>query len=100
VDLLGALVERVFSGKLKHVIETPAHLSLCDGSGRFSASWSGSTARSCIRDTNEVDFSLTNRLYRKRGDSVDEILTGGSATTVSSIRPSAGLSCRGSATWC
>jgi LPS-assembly protein len=73
VDLLAPSLERVFSGKLKHVIETRATYRYVTGVDDF-----GELVRfdstELYSDTNEVDFSLTNRLYRKRGDSVDEIL--------------------------
>ncbi|MGO9097550.1 MAG: LPS-assembly protein LptD [Bryobacteraceae bacterium] len=73
VDLLAPSLERVYHGKLKHVIETRATYRYVTGVNDF-----GELVRfdstELYSDTNEVDFSLTNRLYRKRGDSVEEIL--------------------------
>jgi LPS-assembly protein len=65
----------VFGDKLKHVIEPRATYRYVTGIGsdfdrvvRFDES-------DLLSDTNELELSLTNRLYAKRGNSVSEILT-------------------------
>jgi LPS-assembly protein len=74
----------VFGDKLKHVIEPRATYRYVTGIGNYQSA--GETLSDyerflrfdqydLITDTNEVELSLTNRLYAKRGNSVREILT-------------------------
>ncbi len=65
----------IFGDKLKHVIEPRATYRYVTGIGsdfdrvvRFDES-------DLLSDANEVEFSLANRLYAKKGNSVREILT-------------------------
>ncbi len=65
----------IFGDKLKHVIEPRATYRYVTGIGsdfdrvvRFDES-------DLLSNTNELEFSLTNRLYAKRGNTVNEILT-------------------------
>jgi LPS-assembly protein len=81
VDLIFPSLARVFAkktifgDKVKHVIEPRVTYRYVSGIGsdfdrvvRFDES-------DLLSNTNELEFSLTNRLYAKRGDSVREILT-------------------------
>ena len=74
---IGRVFEKktIFGDKLKHVIEPRITYRYVTGVGtdfdrtvRFDES-------DLLSNTNEVQFSLANRLYAKRGDSVREILT-------------------------
>jgi len=81
VDLIFPSLARVFAkktifgDKVKHVIEPRVTYRYVSGIGsdfdrvvRFDES-------DLLSNTNELEFSLANRLYAKRGDSVREILT-------------------------
>ena len=81
VDLVTPSLERVFEKKtifgekLKHVLEPRATYRYVSGIGtdfiraiRFDES-------DLLSDTNELELSLTNRLYAKRGGVVREVLT-------------------------
>jgi LPS-assembly protein len=80
IELIFPTIERVFNkktfmgDKLKHVIETRVHYREISGVNNYS-----STVRfdalDLLSDDNEVQFSVINRLYAKRGDNVDEIAT-------------------------
>ena len=74
----------IFGDKLKHVIEPRVSYHYVSGIGMYdSATGMASDFDRFIRfdetdlvsDTNNLEISLTNRLYAKRGDSVQEILT-------------------------
>ena len=80
VDLAFPSIERVFNrktfmgDKLKHVIETRVRYRNIAGVEDYS-----STVRfdaiDLLSDDNEVQFSIINRIYAKRGDQVDEVMT-------------------------
>jgi LPS-assembly protein len=62
------------SGKLKHVIEARASVRRVDGVNRFRE-----TLRldeiDILNNTTEGEIAIINRLYAKRGNQIDEILT-------------------------
>ncbi len=80
VDLVFPSLERIYNhktfmgDKLKHVIETRVHYRDISNVNNFS-----STVRfdalDLLSDDNEVQFSVINRLYAKRGKDVVEVLT-------------------------
>ena len=65
----------IFGDKLKHVIEPRATYRYVDGVGSDFGKMVRFDETDLLSDTNEVELSLTNRLYSKRGDSVREIFT-------------------------
>lgn len=79
-DLIFPSFERVFNrktflgDKLKHVVETRAKYKYVDGVNDFNRLIRFDQTE-LLTDTNQVEFSVTNRLYAKRGDTVTEILT-------------------------
>ena len=80
LDLIAPTIERVFNkktflgDKLKHVIEPRATYRYITGVTdyerviRFDA-------RDLLTDTNQLELSLTNRVYAKRGDDIQEVFT-------------------------
>ena len=104
LDVILPSLERVFDkktflgDKLKHVIEPRAHVS-------STSPASGSDFNRFIRfddtdilaNTNQLNLSLTNRLYAKRGDAVWRFSPGKSRSSATSIRPSAAPWCPASA---
>jgi LPS-assembly protein len=80
VELILPSIERIFNrktfmgDKLKHVIETRAHYRKITGVDNFN-----STVRfdalDLLSNDDEIQYSIINRLYSKRGDNVQEILT-------------------------
>ena len=81
LDLMFPTLERVFQkktvfgDKLKHAIETRATYRYVTGIGTDFDRFIRFDETDLLSDTNEVALSLTNRVYAKRGDSVEEILT-------------------------
>jgi LPS-assembly protein len=81
VDLILPSVARVFQKKtvfgerLKHVIEPRATYRYVTGVGRDFNRFLRFDETDLLSDTNEVEFSLTNRVYARRGNSVNEIFT-------------------------
>jgi LPS-assembly protein len=65
----------VFGDKLKHVIEPRATYRYVTGIGTDFNRFIRFDETDLLSDTNEVELSLTNRIYARRGDSVQEILT-------------------------
>jgi LPS-assembly protein len=65
----------VFGDKLKHVIEPRATYRYVTGIGSDFDRFIRFDENDLLANTNEVELSLTNRIYAKRGDSVEEILT-------------------------
>ena len=65
----------IFGDKLKHVIEPRITYRYVTGVGTDFDRTVRYDESDLLSDTNEVQFSLANRLYAKRGDSVREILT-------------------------
>ena len=65
----------VFGDKLKHVIEPRATYRYVTGIGSDFNRFVRFDETDLLSDTNELALSVTNRLYAKRGDSVQEILT-------------------------
>jgi LPS-assembly protein len=80
VDIAFPSIERIFNkktfmgDKLKHEIETRARYRDISGVNDFSGAIRFD-AIDLLSDDNEMQFSVINRLYAKRGDRVDEILT-------------------------
>ncbi|MEP6715282.1 MAG: LPS assembly protein LptD, partial [Terriglobia bacterium] len=80
VDFIMPSIERIFNKKtfmgekLKHVIEPRASYKYVSGVKSFS-----DTLRfdpiDLLSDTSEVEIGVTNRLYAKKGDTVNEVLT-------------------------
>lgn len=80
VVLIMPTVERIFKKKtwlgdqLKHVIEPRATYRYVTGISNYA-----DTVRydqnDLFSDTNEIELSLTNRLYAKRGDTISEVFT-------------------------
>ncbi len=81
VDLIFPSLARVFSkksifgDKLKHVIEPRVTYSYVNGIGNDFTRFIRFDETDLVANTNEVEFSLTNRLYAKRGDTVSEIFS-------------------------
>jgi LPS-assembly protein len=81
LDLVFPTVARVFNkksifgDKLKHVIEARATYKYVTGIGEDFNRYIRFDDTDLLSDTNEVDLSLTNRIYAKRGDNVSEIFT-------------------------
>ena len=65
----------VFGDKLKHVIEPRATYRYVTGIGSDFNNIIRFDDTDLLTNTNEVELSLTNRIYAKRGDQVNEILT-------------------------
>ncbi|MGB7760506.1 MAG: LPS assembly protein LptD [Bryobacteraceae bacterium] len=65
----------IFGDKLKHVIEPRATYRYVTGIGSDFDRIVRFDEGDLLSNTNELEFSLANRLYAKRGDSVREILT-------------------------
>jgi LPS-assembly protein len=65
----------VFGDKLKHVIEPRATYRFVTGIGDDFNRFIRFDETDLLANTNEVDLSLTNRIYAKRGDNVTEIFT-------------------------
>jgi LPS-assembly protein len=74
---LGRVFEKktIFGDKLKHVIEPRATYRYVGGIGSDFDRVVRFDETDLLSNTNELEFSLANRLYAKRGDSVREILT-------------------------
>jgi LPS-assembly protein len=81
VDIVTPSLEKIYDspkwlggGKLKHVIEGRAGLRRVDGVNRFRE-----TLRldeiDILNNTTEGEIAIINRLYAKRGNQIDEILT-------------------------
>jgi len=65
----------IFGDKLKHVIEPRATYRYVTGIGSDFNRVVRADETDLLTDTNELEFSLTNRIYAKRGNSVNEIFT-------------------------
>jgi len=65
----------IFGDKLKHVIESRATYRYTTGIGDDFARFIRFDETDLLSNTNEMEISLTNRIYAKRGDSVQEIFT-------------------------
>jgi LPS-assembly protein len=65
----------IFGDKLKHVIEPRATYRYVTGVGDDFNRFIRFDQTDLLADTNEVELSLTNRIYAKRGDSILEIFT-------------------------
>jgi LPS-assembly protein len=80
VDLVMPSFERIFNkktflgDKLKHVIEPRATYENISGVTNFDRLIRFDTTE-LVANTSQVEFSLTNRLYAKRGDDVLEVLS-------------------------
>lgn len=81
VDLVFPTLERVFNkktklgDKLKHVVETRATYKYVTGIGDDFTRYIRFDSNDLVSNTNELQFSFTNRLYAKRRDAVQEIFT-------------------------
>ncbi|MGB9454533.1 MAG: LPS assembly protein LptD [Bryobacteraceae bacterium] len=81
VDLIFPSLARVFNkktifgDKVKHVIEPRATYRYVTGIGSDFDRLVRFDETDLLSDTNELELSLTNRLYAKRGDSVRELFT-------------------------
>jgi LPS-assembly protein len=81
VDLVAPSFSRVFNhkgwlgDKLKHVIEPRATYEYVTGIGQDFNKVIRFDQTDLLSNTNQVTFSLTNRLYAKRGDDVSEIFS-------------------------
>jgi LPS-assembly protein len=81
LDLVLPTVERVFAAKtrfgdkLKHVIEPRATYRYVTGVGTDFNRFIRFDETDLLSNTNEVELSLTNRVYAKRGDTVTEIFS-------------------------
>ncbi len=81
VDLIFPSIGRVFDkktifgDKLKHVIEPRATYKYVTGIGEDFNRYIRFDETDLLANTNQVDLSLTNRIYAKRGDTVSEIFT-------------------------
>ncbi len=65
----------VFGDKLKHVIEPRATYRYVTGVGDDFNRFIRFDETDLLANTNELELSLTNRIFAKRGDSVTEIFT-------------------------
>jgi len=65
----------IFGEKLKHVIEPRATYKYVTGIGEDFNRFVRFDETDLLANTSQVDISLTNRIYAKRGDSVQEIFT-------------------------
>ena len=81
MDLIFPSLARVFNkktrfgDKLKHVIEPRATYRYVSGVGSDFNRFIRFDETDLLSNTNELALSLTNRIYAKRGDAVDEIFT-------------------------
>jgi LPS-assembly protein len=81
LDLVFPMLERIFTkktifgDKLKHVIEPRATYRYVTGIGSDFDRFIRFDEMDLLSNTNELELSLTNRLFAKRGDSVQEIFT-------------------------
>jgi LPS-assembly protein len=81
LDLVFPSLERIFQkktifgDKLKHVIEPRATYRYVTGIGTDFDRFIRFDETDLLSNTNELELSLTNRLFAKRGDSVQEIFT-------------------------
>jgi len=81
LDLVAPSFEKVFNrktwlgDKLKHVIEPRATYEYVTGIGQDFSKIIRFDEMDLLSNTDQVTFSLTNRLYAKRGDDVSEILS-------------------------
>ena len=74
LDLVPPSLARVFRGRIKHVIEPRASYRYVTGVSDFGRMIRFDDTE-LYSNTNEVELSLTNRIYAKRGDSVEELLS-------------------------
>jgi LPS-assembly protein len=65
----------IFGDKLKHVIEARATYRYVTGIGEDFNQFIRFDQTDILSNTNELQYSLTNRVYARRGDHVDEIFT-------------------------
>jgi LPS-assembly protein len=65
----------IFGDKLKHVIEPRITYKYLSGIGADFNRFIRFDENDLLANTNEVTLSLTNRIYAKRGDTVQEIFT-------------------------
>ena len=65
----------IFGDKLKHVIEPRATYRYVTGIGTNFNDFIRFDETDLLSNTNELELSLTNRIYAKRGNSVQEIFT-------------------------
>jgi LPS-assembly protein len=81
LDLVFPALERIFEkktrfgDKLKHVIEPRATYRYVTGVGTAFDKFIRFDETDLLANTNELEISLTNRIYAKRGNSVQEIFT-------------------------
>ncbi len=81
LDIALPMLERVynkktiFGDKLKHVIEPRITYKYLSGIGTDFNRFIRFDETDLLANTNELTFSLTNRIYAKRGDNVQEIFT-------------------------
>jgi len=81
MDLMAPSFERVFDhkswlgDKLKHVIEPRATYEYVSGIGQDFNKVIRFDETDLLSNTNQVTFSLANRLYAKRGDEVTEVFS-------------------------
>ncbi|HUP04539.1 MAG TPA: LPS assembly protein LptD [Bryobacteraceae bacterium] len=81
LDLIFPTISRVFDkktflgDKLKHVIEPRATYTYVTGIGSDFDNFIRFDENELLTNTSDVMFSVTNRIYAKRGDSVQEIFT-------------------------
>jgi len=80
-DLIFPTLERIFTkktifgDKLKHVIEPRATYRYVSGIGTDFNRFIRFDETDLLSDTNEIELSLTNRIYAKRGETVTEIFS-------------------------
>ena len=81
LDIVFPMLERIypkktiFGDKLKHVIEPRATYRYVTGIGSDFDRFIRFDEMDLLSNTNELELSLTNRVFAKRGDSVTEIFT-------------------------
>jgi LPS-assembly protein len=80
VDIVMPSIERIFTrknflgDKLKHVIEPRATYRYVTGVNAFNQTLRFDPV-DLLSGTNEIQVGITNRLYAKRGDTINEVLT-------------------------
>jgi LPS-assembly protein len=80
VDILFPSIEKVYNkktflgDKLKHVIETRANYKYVTGVNDFNRLIRFDTTE-ILADTSQAEFTVTNRIYAKKGDTVNEVFT-------------------------
>jgi LPS-assembly protein len=80
IELILPSVERIFNrktfmgDKLKHVIETRAHYRKIDGVTEFSKAVRFD-ALDLLSNDHELQYSIINRLYAKKGNNVTEVMS-------------------------